>query len=119
MAKISVILVAGLASLAGSEWVPENGGGAPNRFIQFGESDVTGFGGCNRFAGRYTFDGAAIKIGPLASTRMACPPEVMDAEQAWFQMLERASGAVVTPAELQLKDATGGVAVTLKRRNRD
>ena len=118
MINIGIILVAGLASLAGSEWGPETGG-TPDQFIQFGDSNVTGFGGCNRFAGHYTYDGAAIKIGPIASTRMACPPEVMDAEQAWFQALEKAVGAAVTSKELRLTDATGEIVAILKRKDRD
>ena len=58
MANIGIILV---ASLAGSE---------------------RSHGGCNRFFGHYTYDGSAIKIGPLASTRMACAPEVMGSPHA-------------------------------------
>jgi hypothetical protein len=60
--NITIILV---ASLAGSGWGLETGG----KWI----GDVAGHGGCNRFFGHYTYDGSAIKIGPLASTRMAHP----------------------------------------------
>ena len=118
MANISTILAAALLSLAGTEWGPETDA-KPERFIQFKDSDVSGSGGCNRFGGRYTFDGSAIKIGPLASTRMACAPDVMDAEQRWFEMLERASTADATAATLILKDASGTVIATLKRRDAD
>ena len=76
-----------------------------------------GFRGCNRFVGRYTYDGSAIKIGPLAATRMACAPAVMDAEQAWFRMLEGASAAEATPKSLILRDANGAVIATLQRRD--
>ena len=34
---------------------------------------------CNRGHGKYTLDGQAITIGPLATTRMACPPGSLDA----------------------------------------
>jgi putative lipoprotein len=119
MANISIILVAAaLTSLAGTEWGPE-ADGKPEQYIQFKESDVTGQGGCNRFGGRYTFDGHALKIGPLASTRMACAPEVMDAEQAWFQMLEHASAAEATVTKLVLKDQSGAVIATLRRKDWD
>ncbi len=33
---------------------------------------AAGDGSCNRFSGAFTATGDAIKIGPLASTRMAC-----------------------------------------------
>ena len=119
MANIGIILAAGaLTSLAGTEWGPE-AAGKPEQSIQFKESDVAGQGGCNRFGGRYTFNGDALKIGPLASTRMACEPKVMDAEQAWFRMLERASAAEATPTKLVLKDENGTILATLRRRDGD
>jgi heat shock protein HslJ len=34
---------------------------------------------CNRGHGRYRMDGKSILIGPLATTRMACPPGSLDA----------------------------------------
>ena len=118
MANIGIILAAALTSLAGTEWGPE-AAGKPEQTIQFKETDVAGQGGCNRFGGRYTFDGHALKIGPLVSTRMACKSEVMDAEQAWFRVLERASAAEATPTKLVLKDQTGAVIATLRRRDGD
>ena len=119
MANIGIILAAAaLTSLSGTEWGPE-ADGKPERYIQFKESDVAGQGGCNRFGGRYTFDGNALKIGPLISTRMSCEPEVMDAEQAWFKMLENARAAEETPKTLILKNKAGAVIATLRRRDWD
>ncbi len=118
MANIGVILAAALASLAGSEWAPETGG-KPDRYIQFRENDVAGHGGCNRFAGRYTFDGGSIKIGPLVSTKIACEPEAMDAEQAWIGMLESARKAEATPKTLVLKDQNNTILATLRRKDWD
>jgi len=46
-----------LASLAGSEWGFPDAGDAN---VQFKEKDVSGFAGCNRFRGTYTFDGGAL-----------------------------------------------------------
>ena len=119
MANIGIILAAAaLTSLSGTEWGPE-AAGKPEQYIQFKESDVAGQGGCNRFGGRYTFDGNAFTIGPLVSTRMACEPEVMDAEQAWFRMLERVTAAEATPTTLVLKDKSGAAIATLRRRDWD
>jgi heat shock protein HslJ len=47
---------------------------------------------CNRGSGRCVIDGKSIRIGPLATTRMACPPGTMDsvfgksldAVRVWF-----------------------------------
>lgn len=43
---------------------------------------------CNTGRGKYKMDGQSIAIGPLATTRMACPPGSLDAKFA--QQLEAA-----------------------------
>ena len=48
---------------------------------------LTGVGACNRLMGTYKTDGKrTLKIGPLASTMMACPG--MEQEDAFTKMLE-------------------------------
>lgn len=48
---------------------------------------ISGTGACNRLSGTYTTDESrALKIGPLRSTRMACP-QLAD-EQKFFEALE-------------------------------
>ncbi len=84
-----------------------------------GKATSSGHGGCNRFGGRYTFHGGAIEIGPLFSTKMACAPEVMDAEQGWFHMLENARAAEATSKTLILKDAADNIIATLRRKDWD
>jgi heat shock protein HslJ len=48
--------------------------------LQFEGDSASGSGGCNRFTGTYEEDRNSISFGPLASTRMACPEEIMSAE---------------------------------------
>ena len=36
--------------------------------------------GVNRFTGSFTVDGDVLQVGPVASTRMAGPPEMMTLE---------------------------------------
>ncbi|HEU4928865.1 MAG TPA: META domain-containing protein [Candidatus Krumholzibacteria bacterium] len=43
------------------------------------DTTVTAQIDCNRGHGKYTLDGPSITIGPLATTRMACPPGSLDA----------------------------------------
>ncbi len=52
---------------------------------------VTGYGGCNSFAGTYTLDEAAsrIRFAPLVSTERACA-EGMEVEMAFHDVLSRA-----------------------------
>jgi heat shock protein HslJ len=105
-----------LASLAGSEWGFPDAGDAN---VQFKEKDVSGFAGCNRFRGTYTFDGGALTLGPLATTRMACPPEKMEIERKVLQILQAAKSAEASHKTLIVKDATGAVLATLQRRDWD
>jgi hypothetical protein len=114
--KMSTILVlASLLSLAGSEW----GMGGSEQYIQFSEGRVAGHSGCNRYTGSFTQDGDSLKLGPLASTKMACPPERMEQEQTWFQMLDKVRGFDATHLVLKLKAADGKVIATLQRRDFD
>ncbi len=55
------------------------------------DGSLSGSGGCNTFNAGYTVEGAdGLTIGPIASTKMACPDEVMTAEDALLhRALER------------------------------
>jgi putative lipoprotein len=50
-----------------------------------GELMAFGFGGCNQFRGVCQLDPPTLKLGPLASTQMACPS--MDLESRFHRML--------------------------------
>jgi putative lipoprotein len=71
---------------------------------------ATGSGGCNRFAGSYSVNGATLAFGAIATTRMACPPAVMDQESKFFAALGEARGWRIDAAtrKLTLVDAGGG-----------
>jgi heat shock protein HslJ len=51
---------------------------------------VAGNGSCNRFTGAAELNGKAIKLGPLASTRMACMGEASTQETEYLKALEGA-----------------------------
>ncbi|MGE5265940.1 MAG: META domain-containing protein [Deltaproteobacteria bacterium] len=116
VATMTVSAADPLASLAGSEWGFPDAGDA---YVQFKEKDVSGFAGCNRFRATYTFDGGALTLGPLATTRMACPPEKMEIERKVLQILQAAKSAESSHKSLILKDATGAGLATLQRRDWD
>ena len=100
-------------SLDASEWGTQIQG----QYIQFRQGKVSGNGGCNRFSGTYTQDGARITFGPLMSTKMAC--ENLNAEIEFFGQLDQARQIAVSHLELVLKDAEGLTLLTLKRRDWD
>ena len=82
--------------LAGSEWLLQRMHGhavlhGVEATVSFSEAGkVTGNGSCNRFFGPAKVIGDRISIGPLGSTRMACPTEVMDQEGKYFPALQDA-----------------------------
>jgi heat shock protein HslJ len=59
---------------------------APNE-IQFDGGRVSGRVGVNRFNGSYTVSADTIEFGPVATTRMAGPPELMDLERRFHQSM--------------------------------
>jgi heat shock protein HslJ len=74
---------------------------------------VTGSGGCNRYFGPYERAGAAIRIGPLAGTRMACPepPGAAEQEAAFLAAMERATTWSIREDRLELRAADGALQV--------
>lgn len=70
--------------------------------------DLSGHTGCNSFRGGVQFsDGALVIVGPLATTRMACPGDVLTAQE---NAILRVLDGVVTP----VYDPLSGV-LTLSR----
>ncbi len=51
------------------------------------EGRVVGHGGCNRFFGGYTLEGDRLRFSALGSTKMACPGDISDLEDAFFNAL--------------------------------
>jgi heat shock protein HslJ len=83
---------------------------------EFTADGVSGNGGCNQFNGPYTIDGQNITIGPLASTRMACPDEELQQQETdFFAALELATTFQVTGDRLDLFRDGGTYAATLER----
>ena len=61
---------------------------APETFVlKLENGSVSGAGACNRLMGSYTTgERRALKIGPLATTKMACPN--LDQEQQFLRAIE-------------------------------
>lgn len=111
-------------SLVGTSWqvINYNNGkdavvsvlGGTNLTAEFGEDgSITGSAGCNNYFGKYEVDGNTIKIGPLASTKMACaePTGIMEQETAYLIALESAATFQITGDQLVLFNADGSRAV--------
>jgi putative lipoprotein len=78
---------------------------------------ISGTGGCNRFTGRASVAGGRIRFGPIASTRMACSPPVMNQEAQFFVALGevRAWRIDAKRRKLLLLDGNGIPVVVLAR----
>lgn len=74
-----------------------------------------GNGGCNNYFTEAGFDGPPLTFGPIAGTRMACAPEIMDQEAALFAALEATVGYELSGDALKLFDAAGIPLVGLVR----
>ena len=71
--------------------------------LEFPEAGkVSGRGSCNRFFGTAQVQGGQIKLGPLGTTRMACPEAVMDQERRYLEQLQRTERYGVNGSVLRL-----------------
>lgn len=107
-----------LADLAGTAWrlLREHGGGGlladAEITAEFFSDRVAGTGGCNRYSGGVSDAGvAALAIGPLISTRMACAQPVMEQETAYLTALERVTEIGFAFGRLRLSSAESGDAL--------
>ena len=85
-------------SLAGSSWlandIDDTGVTDKLQFTLNFDADlrVSGISGCNRYTGQATVSGQDLTLGPLASTRMACPEATMNQEDRFLAVLNQAAG---------------------------
>ena len=77
------------------------------------DGKVTGNGGVNSFNGSYELSGTDISFSPLASTKMAGPPEALDQEMRFFQALESAAHVEVRDEKMTLSDGEDAVLMLL------
>lgn len=77
-------------------------------FLQFdANGQVSGHGGCNRFTGAYEFGAAALRLGPLAATRMACPEPAASFEISLLDALQTATTTTISANLLTMRNDRG------------
>ncbi len=83
-------------------------------FIEDGR--VAGDTGCNRYSGSVEISGTSISFGPMAGTRKACAPALMDQEMKFYQAVAKVvSWEVPGTGLLHLKDADGNTLIRAGR----
>jgi len=77
--------------------------------IEFTEEDRAGGDtGCNRYNGNVEINGDKLSFGPLAGTRKACAPALMDQESKFYQAIDNVvSWEIAETGLLHLRDAEG------------
>jgi heat shock protein HslJ len=85
--------------------------------VEFTEDgQIRGSGGCNRYFGSYELRGAGkLTIGPLASTRKACPEPIMRQESRFLGGLSNASMYRASEGGLEVGYDEGGTALIFER----
>jgi heat shock protein HslJ len=74
------------------------------------DGSVSGSAGCNTYRGAFTTENDALSIGPLATTRMACPEPILEQEGQFLAALEATSQfAIQADQRLTLRDADGSI----------
>jgi heat shock protein HslJ len=106
---------ASMATLEGTEWVlrelseGEDAPAEPELTLVFDDGRLFGSSGCNSYSGsveQAEFVATALAVGPLASTRMACPDEIMDIEQRYLAALQSAGAWGFGPGHLLIQYGT-------------
>ena len=116
-------LPGGGAGMTGVEWRPIVLGADTlpadsGLFVLFAvDGSIKGNGGCNNFFGTLEKTDKGIAVGPLGSTRMACPPAIMDREVAFMQALQATSRFEVGKRRLQLLGTDSQLLAELVSRN--
>jgi putative lipoprotein len=70
-------------------------------FILKADNKIAGFGGCNRFFGKYRVTKDQISLGAMAMTRMMCQ-QTMELEQKFQKILQEATHYKIHGENLQL-----------------
>ncbi len=71
--------------------------------------------GCNRISGRANLSEGQLSFGPMAATRMACPPPLDALERQYLEALQAVRAFRLEGARLVFLGAGGGALVTLER----
>ncbi len=103
-----------MLSLAGTSWaMPDK----PKQFVEFNASKISGNAGCNHFNGSFGQNGATVEMGRLATTRMACKPDIMIEEAKFLHNLEQTASFEVSGSQLVLKNTSGDIILMLNRKD--
>ena len=92
----------------GDEAIPANSG----IYIRFEvDGSIEGNAGCNGFFGSLEQRDSGVGVGPLGTTRMACPDPIMSREMSFIDAVQKMASFQSTSDSLSLMDEEGDVLV--------
>ncbi len=87
--------------------------------LQFADGRLSGSDGCNRYSGSYSLKQTALAVSPnLASTQMACAPDINAQAQAYIAALTGAKSYRIDGDRLDLLAADGKASATFAAQSR-
>jgi len=99
-----------IASVSGAEALD-----ASRTHAEFAGDRFASTVGCNRIAGRAAVSESQLSFGPMAATRMACPPPLDAIERQYLAALQEARAYRLEGSTLLFLSAAGDALVTLER----
>jgi len=100
--------------LAGTSWLVETMAGRAvlgetELTLRFGGNErISGNAGCNSFHGSFQLSGESLSFGPLASTRKACPEEILAQETGFLAALASTEQVSIEGGKILLLQPEGG-----------
>ena len=92
----------------GDEAIPANTG----IYIRFEvDGSIEGHAGCNGFSGSLEQRDSGVGVGPLGTTRMACPDPIMSREATFIDAVQKMASFQSTSDSLSLLDEESDVLV--------
>lgn len=88
---------------------------ASKTYAEFSGDRFASTVGCNRVVGKPVISGLELSFGPMAATRMTCPPPLDAVEQQYLAALQVVRGYRLKGSTLVFLGAGGKALVTLER----
>lgn len=110
-----------MPQLAGREWMVARIDGEPllqttRATVRFGEDGrISGNASCNAFTGSFKLNAGILTIAPLATTRKACVPQLMEQEQAIISVLQTVSYVEIDETGLLTLQNEEGTLITARQ----
>lgn len=81
----------------------------------FADGQISGTAAVNSYSGECAVGGIKFSPGVIARTEMAGPPDAMEAESVYFELLQQAATYEVEGDRLSIKDESGTVLLEFAR----